>query len=62
MARGPLQLECRHLPAGRENGRGVLKEEGRRWKGKSCSGEGSEMLENVPFVGFYIGCGGGNLV
>lgn len=61
-ARGPLQLECRHLPAGRETRRGALTKEGRRWKGKSHTGEGSETLENRPFVGFDTGCGGGGLV
>lgn len=61
-ARGPLQLECRHPPAGRETGRGALVKEGRRWKGKSCTREGSKTLENGPFVGFDIGCGGGGLV
>lgn len=57
-----MQLECRHLPAGRETGRGVLAKEGRRCKGKSCTGEGSETRENGPFVGFGTGCGGGGLV
>lgn len=61
-ARGALRLECRHLPAGRETGRGALVKEGRRWKGKSCTGEGSETLGNGPFVGFDISCGGGGLV
>lgn len=35
MARGPLQLACRHLPAGRENGRGVLVKEGEDGKGRA---------------------------
>lgn len=30
--------------------------EGRRWKGKSSTGEGSEGLEKGPFVGFGTGC------
>lgn len=61
-ARGPLQLECRHLPAGRETGRGALAKEGRRWKGKSCTGEERKTLENGSFVGFDISYGGGGLV
>lgn len=32
--------------------------DGRRGKGKSHTGKGTETLENGPFVGFDTGCGG----